>query len=305
MEEIFEEVYNKIYESSKKRLAEVKKSNTKFILVAIVIGILINLVIYFDYNYSHMTPGTIATTIAVIIFLSICGKNNLKKVYKKEVISALVKGYNESLSYDTEYGITKMQYKVSHFDSRVDEFFSEDKISGRLRDGSHIQIAEVVSKRVDKYQDGDTVREEHITLFRGMYGIVKLNKNMLTNVKIATDTYREKFNKNRIEIDSALFEENYDIITEDRITALRVFTSDLIDKFNDLREHGIKAPLELKIESEMLYFRFKCGKLFEPPTFKDPLDKDLLKEYFRLIYYPIELIEQISENITNVVDQDQ
>ena len=108
-----------------------------------------------------------------------------------------------------------------------------------------------------------------------------------------------RFKKNRIEVDSAEFEQYYDLIATDRLLALKIFTPELIEIFNELRREHPKSGFELKIEGSKVYFRFKCGHdLFEPPIFKSDLDEKTIKRYFKLIYYPFELSKEIVKRVS-------
>ena len=123
---------------------------------------------------------------------------------------------------------------------------------------------------------------------------------MLSNINVQIDSITEHNNKDRIEMDSSEFEKYYDIITKDKNMAMRIFTADLIEEIVNIKKKT-KIPVEIKIDENMIYFRYKCGPMFEPPfLLRNGLDKNLLKEYFKLIYYPIELLEKLCDNINNI-----
>lgn len=300
MEEIFEEIYNNIYQTSKERLEDVRRTNNAFIIKIVIIAIA------FVACFAYMVDAILAVALGmviltVIIFLISCSSKNYKEIYKEEVIQALLKGYNEKIKYDAKQGITKMEYTMAHFDNcSIDEVYSEDKISGQLRDGSHFIITDLVARIVEVHGHGRDRTEERITIFKGLYGIVRLRRNSTTKITITRDESKRKFDKKRIEVDSAEFEDKYDLITTDRVFALRIFTSDVIEQFNKLEEHGINVPFELKVDFDQIFFRLKCGSMFEPPTFRDALDKDMLKGYFNVVYQIVELLEKIAESINNV-----
>ena len=60
--------------------------------------------------------------------------------------------------------------------------------------------------------------------------------------------------------------------------------SEIVDDLKYIYSNTISVSStsnELKIEDDMIYFRYKCGQLFEPPTLKNGLDKDLIKKYYK------------------------
>ena len=300
MEEKFEEIYDDICRGSIGRLKEVKKKNRSFLLMALGVLTLINIIIYIIVDYKVEVTLSISISAVILLILLVTGNNNYKKIYKQTVVEKIVKKYNEKLYYSTD-GITRMDYNISNFDSKFELFESEDRIYGRLKTGDNLQIAEIRTFVVNKYQMDGQTKEEKVKTFEGMYGIVRLEKNLLSNINVKLDSITQRNNKDRVEMDSSEFENYYDLITKDKIMAMRIFTADLIEELINIKKNT-KIPVELKIDENMIYFRYKCGQVFEPPIFRSGLDKDLLRRYFKLIYYPIELLEKLCENINKIDD---
>lgn len=298
----FEEIYANVCSNSKDRLKEVKQKNNKFLLMVALIAIILNLCIYIFSEEKYMATLTISLSACLIIFLIANASKIYRKAYKTCVIDSLVKEYNEKLHFDQAIGIPRMEYKISHFDDNVDDYFSEDRIYGRLRSGEPIQLAEVATYDIKEYTDAEgNKKEERTETFRGMYGVVRLEKNLLSEIKIATNFNVKKFNNNRIEVDSAEFEKYYDLFTKDKVTAMRIFTADLIEKYIDIINVS-NRPFELKIEDNLVFFRFRCGQMFEPPVFSDGLSENLIRKYYKMIFYPMEVIEKTVENINRVIE---
>ena len=144
-------------------------------------------------------------------------------------------------------------------------------------------------------------REEKTQTFRGMFGIVRLEKNTLSNIYIASNSQFRKFNKNRLEVDSSLFEEYYDCITNDKVTAMRIFTSELIEKYIEIVKDN-KYGFELKIIDNMIFFRYKTNQLFEPPMFSSGLDNSFIKKNYKVIYYPLEIMKATVDALHEVFE---
>lgn len=298
----FEEIYEIVCSKSKERLQEVKSKNNKFLLTVALIAIILNICIYFSAEQKSIVTVTISLSFCLLIFLMGNAFKIYRKTYKSCVIENLIKQYNEKLNFDQVIGIPKIDYKISNFDNRVDDYFSEDRIYGSLKSGEHVELAEVATYIIEEYRDSDGNRKEERTeTFRGIYGIVKLDKKIIENIIVATNSNIKKFNKNRIEVDSSEFEKYYDIFTHDKVTAMRIFTSDLIEKYIDIINVS-NRPLEVKIQDNLLFFRYRCGQMFEPPTFTDGLNENLIRKYYKMIFYPMEVIEKTVENIKNVIE---
>ena len=301
-EESFENLYNKIYDSCKDRLKEVKNKNNMFLLVVAIVLIIINLFIVLIPNTRYLIGLTLSLSACVLMILMISGNKNYRKIYKDNVIEGLVKSYNERFYYSATNGISRVEYGLSKFDDRVDEYFSEDRIFGTLENGDNFQLAEVATYEISKVKDSEgKEREEKTQTFRGMFGIVRLEKNTLSNIYIASNSQFRKFNKNRLEVDSSLFEEYYDCITNDKVTAMRIFTSELIEKYIEIVKDN-KYGFELKIIDNMIFFRYKTNQLFEPPMFSSGLDKSFIKKNYKVIYYPLEIMKATVDALHEVFE---
>ena len=299
-ENSFDAIYENIYEKSVGVLNEAKSKKNKFLLILFIALIIINLFIFIIPQSRNLVVLSITISIIVMMIIMLVGSQSYRKLYKDCVINNLVKQYNPNLNYDQKIGINYNKYRESSFDITFDEYYSEDRIYGSLDSGENFEMAEVVTEQVNRYKDANNQwKEEKTELFRGIYGIVYLNKNILSKIYIASDFALRKFSKDRIEVDSSEFEKYYDLVTKDKVKGMSIFTSELIEKYVDIVKDSNNS-FELKIEGNMIYFRYKCSNIFEPPTFKTGLDKEFVKKYYKLIYYPIEIIKNTVENINQV-----
>lgn len=304
-DEEFEIIYKEICNNCEENLKNDRNKLDKFLLVVFLAAIIINIIIYFTVEIKGIIIGTIAVTFCIMLFLIIQGREIYKKNYKRNVITALTKAYNKNLYYDPKIGVSKYDYTQSNFDTSFNEFFSEDQIYGTLENGVKIRVAEVATAIVNRTKEPDgTIKEDRTETYRGMYGIVRMPHNITTRIYIANDSITKRYSENRIELDSAEFEKYYDCMAEEKVRALRVLTSEVIEKFNEIRRNS-KFGFELKLEDDTIYFRYKCGQLFEPPTFGNGLDKELIKKYYRYIYFPLEIATKLSENVSHVVMEEE
>ena len=70
-------------------------------------------------------------------------------------------------------------------------------------------------------------------------------------------------------------------------------------RYLDIRRNH-KHGIELKIMWDRVYFRFRCGEIFEPPMFAKGLSREVLKGYYSQIYYPLELLDKTIESINEI-----
>lgn len=301
--EEFEKIYKTVCENSESKLKENRKKINNFLIITFVILVVINVVVYVAVELKATVLVTLSVAFCIMLFLIIQGREIYKKNYKNNVIQALVKAYNSRLYYDQKMGLSKYDYTMSNFDNSFNEFFSEDQIYGTLENGTKIRIAQITTAIVHITENNDgTTKNDRTETFRGMYGTINLPYNMTTKIYIANDSITKRYSEDRIEVDSAEFEKYYDCMASEKVRALRILTSDLIEKFNEIRRNS-KFGFELKLEDDKIYFRYKCGEFFEPPTFESGLNKELLKKYYKYIYFPIEIVKTFSNNIEELMEE--
>ena len=301
-EESFNEIYEKIVRSCSDKLKEVKLKNNKFVFVVFLVLVILNIIILCVSNLRGIISLSASISFFVVLFFYITGDGNYKRLYKKYVIEELVKGYNNRFYYDSETGITRAEYNMAHFEEKYDEYRAEDRIFGTLETGDNFQLSEVTTMKViEKKDSSGTIQKTKKQAFRGLYGIIRLKNNPLINVHIASDNFWKRYVKNRIEMDSSEFEKYYDCLTRDKIDTMRIFTSDLIEKYIEIVRDN-KYGFELKIVDDMIFLRYKTNQVFEPPMFKTGLEREFLKKNYKVIYYPLEIINATIKNMNEIME---
>jgi len=302
MKKDFEEIYTEIYEECVKDLKSVRNKLGKFVFGILLVLIVINIIIGIVADYKSLLTISISLSILVLlIFLKNAHKIYSQK-YKDMVIGSLVKKYNQGLSFDSKSGLAVIDYRMSNFDNTFKEYYSEDRIYGTLEDGTAIQSSEITTYDVSHYVDSNGENKTSQTqTFRGYYGVVKLSKNPALEITILDDNFTKKYSRKRVEVDSSEFEKFYDCITNNRVEAMEIFTSDLIEKYVDIASIN-DCQFELKIVNNKIYFRYECGQMFEPPTFKNDLDEKIIRQYYMLIFYPMEVLDKTIESIYSLLD---
>lgn len=301
MKKDFEEIYNELYSEC---IKDLKKENAKVIEhVGKIVFILffINILIFIFIAYKTIFIISSVTSIVILIYDYDNSRERYRAKYKHYVISNIVKKYNENLSYDPNGSLTSIEYKQSYFDNRFNEFYSEDKVYGKLKNGDRIKASEITTYNIDEFISTNGIEEIKTQTFRGFYGYVELEKNILLEINIMGNKKAQKYNKKRIEIDSSEFEKYYDFTTDNKIKAMEIFTPDLTEKYIDIININ-KHLFEVKIKDDRLYFRYNCGDMFESPLYGGGLDRAYIEYYYNLIACPLEVIERTIDKIYSYLD---
>ncbi len=298
----FSDIYNELSNSYGLKL---KKQRDRvliaFILLIIaVIAIFIYIIKFKLYSipfYAIILMYFLIPILAVVIGAVIF--KNYKYNFKFNIITNLVEKSNNTFSYNPKGMINVTEYANSGFESHWDRYSSEDFIEGRIEKNTIVRMAQVHTEQMHVTNDGNGhTTVTYVTKFLGLYGILELPVYCQNDISILNNSKLNVFNKSRVEMESAEFEKYYDVFTFDgnRQGAMELITPESIEKITQIR-NIFKRPINLRICGNKIYFRIECGDIFEPPTFKSPLNYKLLEKYFNIIDVPRAIYEALIDNI--------
>ena len=182
------------------------------------------------------------------------------------------------------------------FDRPHDRYFSDDLIEGKIDNKYDFTFGEVHTQYETEDSDGHS---HYYTLFHGTFACINCDHNFEKRITIRKDKgFIGKIfgvHKNRVEMDSSLFEKYFEVRGENPIEVMQVLTSDIMDYMIDFFEN--KYEFEITIDKNMIFFRFNTGKIFEPKLFGSSLDKTLLKNYYDLINFIIDFTKMFNKTI--------
>lgn len=280
--EIYQKLYNEYHEEMENIHQENSKKSKKKITITIILLILSILI--------SMPILTIVLVIYLLILL--LGQNSkFKAIYKDTIISSLVHYYDSSLTFDKSRSISSMVYKQAEFE-KYDEFYSDDYISGKIDGIIDFAMGDVHTIDVSTDSDGHTTRT---TIFRGLFSSGNLDKTVNGTIKMRSDKgFLGKFfsDKTKMSMDSGEFEKHFDVYATDKILAMRIFTSDIMDFLISFKTQN-KIKFELTIKNNNLFVRIHCGNMFEGSSAQKALDFETLYKYFKFLDFMCELNKKI------------
>ena len=289
----FDDIYNEISATCLEELEFERKKENKtrntIILIGFIIVTIVSLVFQQLFIQLYIVIFIIAITVSKI-------KSKYTKIFKEKVITTFVKSYDENLQFDATRGINSATYVDAEFERHFDRYSCEDLISGTTDDDFSIMLSEVHTENEHTDEDGHT---HYTTLFHGLFGCVTTQKNVEAPVTIHSDKgfFGKLFkNKTKIEMDSAEFEKQFDVCSENKIVAMQILTSDVMNFMLDFKEK-YKTKFEITLKNNKIYIRFYTGDTFEPSHFKNSLDKDLLLKYYNIINFTIDFCKLINKTV--------
>ena len=288
--------------------------------ILIVIGIILFLVIFICYypNVSvlgSILPVYIMMAISVYFVMILMGKNSkvskYKKEFKEKIITALIDSFDENLKYLPTRGIGSNGYDNAEFED-YDRFNSEDLIRGALKNNCNFEMAEVLTEHEHSRinEEGEEYTLYYSPIFHGIFAKMETPKTFNARLYLRKDrkdknilgrvlTKKLPFDNLKVDLDSPEFEKYFDVYCTDKIIALQLLTSDIMQLLvNFQNEMGM--DYELTIKDNRIYIRFMSGKMFETAGVnKFSLDKDTLYKYYRMLDFSFTLSDKLINLIKN------
>lgn len=288
----FNEIYQKIYNECHSEIEEKRKANLDKIQLILLISIITITLIALTISAKLIIPLIIIAVIICTIFTKYSSYN---KTYKNIIISRLVSYYDENLKFTTDTHIQKSEYNLAEFE-HYDHFYSNDYVYGKIDNLIDFHFGDVRTTQETTDSDG---RKTETKIFQGIFSSAKLNKTIPNTIKIRSDKGllgKLAPNKTLMSMDSQEFEKHFDVYANDKILAMRILTSDIMDYMIKFKQEN-KVKYEITIKNTSLFIRIHCTDIFESSIFKNPLDYKTLEEYYKYINFMCELNKKIYNTI--------
>ena len=286
----FNDIYEEIYKKCAQPMEQMRKTTRNGFVIVFTISIFLGILLTVLTSYSIF----LVIAIVIMVLYIILSKNNKKyrQFFKQNVVKTFIKEYSQTLEYIPERGISPRIYANGEFES-YDRYYSEDLITGELNDKYKIAMAQVHTEQESRDSDGDTT---YTTVFYGLFAEIQFEKLVATNMKIRKNKMISFNKKEKIEMDSGEFEKKFDVYSIDKIIAMQLLTSDIMQMLIDFSKENKLIP-EMTLKGNTLYIRFATGNMFEPKILKKSLDYDTLKKYYDTINFTLGITEKFLKNI--------
>lgn len=296
----FETFYEKLVNINNDELTdsmmEVKKENAKKKKVAGIGCFIVDIILvvytlvaafsdYITYNgmssiLSAIIFGVI-TNIFIIVLVNLIFSKKLKeynKKYKEIIISQLISNFYDCLEYFPNNAMPENEYKKLNYEY-YDKYKSEDYLEAKINAQYNIKMAEILTEEVKETTDEEGNRTTTTeSIFHGIFSKITLEKRVIDELRIMRNG--QLFFETKTKMDSTLFEKYFDVKSSDRIVAMQLLTSDIMeDLINIQNKYGIL--FDIVIQNNEVYLRFYTGNMFEPGSFNgNILNKNLIQQYY-------------------------
>ncbi len=241
----------------------------------------------------------------LIVFLSIYlySEKNYKKykeLVKKYIYNQFLKNlkynlkwYDEQPEPEDTYSKLKTEYKIANFNIiqhntlATNELYFEDYISGIYKEKVIISIAD--------FNEYIGRKSSNHSLYAGIFCKVKLNKEILNDIRITNDKKRISFLEKKYMVTTMpeKFNNNFIILANDEYPISNCISSKVIEIVEEFYDNS-KIKFDISIINDEIFFRFRTIDSMEPHIWKNIVDELMLKEYANIIMFVIKLSEEIN-----------
>lgn len=280
----FSTIYQELYKECHEELETLRKQALRKTILLLAILFIICAII-FSIN-SIIAIFAVSASLLALVFAPY--HKEYKKQYKNVIIKKLVNFYDPNLTFHPNGRMSRSSYNDAEFE-KYDYFFANDLVLGKIDNEIEFEAGDVRTEIENSNDDNSSSRT---VVFRGLFSSAQFNTDIKNTIKIRSDKgFLGKLlpaNKQLIQLDSLEFENLFDVYSTDKILAVRILTSDILDFMINFRKEN-KLKYELTLKNSSLYIRIHCKDLFEAPFSKDSLDFDNLHMDYKILHFICEL----------------
>lgn len=293
----FEEIYNKLLNENYYILEKLRKKEKKLIFNSIIYFFIASCILVSGYvNIFSINTNfyLIAFVICITLFLtsfitlikrSMSKETDYFKNYKELIISPLIEYVFPSSNYISDKYIDESIYSKCSFQESYALYTGDDFVNTKValrKDEFSLMFSEITTKKESRDSDD---KKYYSILFQGIAGYIDYPCNIDHNIEIKRNSFFKS--NDRIEMDSSEFEKYFDVQCDNRMLALQLLTSDVMNQFIDfLKDNKLFFEVNI-VKNDKIYFRFFTypfsTTMFETSLFRNSLDKYTLKTYFNIL----------------------
>lgn len=287
----FDEVYNGISKETFETLEVLRKKDNKSDKLSVLLVIFFVLASILNFSYrKHIVLGEVIIFFIVYKLSQKISKSEFSDEYKEKIIKPIVESYDDEMTYCTQGKITEDEYAGMGFRTS-DKFYSNDSFETK---DEKIRASVVTVVDISNNDEG---HEERRVIFDGVCAIFTLDNFSEEVISLKIDSKVRNFlnNAEKIEVDSAEFERDFDLYCKNRTYAMEIFTSDFLDLLSKISKEN-NTTYDFIIKENKLCVRYHKTSVFDVST-KTGLQKESIESTYEKFYKMMNLLTSLKENI--------
>lgn len=297
MEEKLREEYDKLIDKNSKSIKSFKnlkcesQSNRKRIPTIGIIGITIICWAIMFMLFFAIPIVMILFIVGLIIWLQ--KSSEFISAYEEKIIMPLMQKLDFVDKVDITKGLSHEIYKKANFrQNNYEDYSSSHYIKGHL-ENAVIEMSKATTSTTHEYKDSNgNSRLETKIIFGGLLVVVTL-KDVITDGYIhifndKDDSKIIKFGKteSKVNMDSAAFEQEFDVYSTEPIKVFEILTSDIMQRFIDEKlemncKYDIaimKNIIVMRVHNQKDILKMRTGKNATEPNYNIDLRDRIIKD---------------------------
>ena len=328
----FNQIYSKLRNECKVRKLQrlrfreiLKKYVKTILLVALAFLLLYSFVVL---NSSHVVAQIPLILLLWVVFAILSfhqmykngpkGPDNPYKektyseLYKEEIIGKLVNFYDNNLSFSPKGLFPVRTYQVRTFGT-YDRIKSQDLIEGNIDGKIPVNIAHLTVQLYKEVDSSDSSKElmsylssghgygpqpgqEVKVVFNGLYAAVRLAIPRGTFIALHPQGFITPGSKNKLTLDSAELEKNFECYTNDKMYTMSIFTAEVMECINN-HKRELHNNIDIVLTNDYLSIRIHGGAFPIYSKTRNVIDYETLYTSFSYLNFICDLSKVISRSI--------
>lgn len=212
------------------------------------------------------------------------------KSFKVKVLNEFIKQINKDYIYVPDkirdFGMKEL-YDKSELDKKYESLLQKDYVEGYLESGTFFKMC---------YIDSVNSKIAEVEYFKGLFAVLMIKNQIDVDMKIVKNGTKIWEESGRVETDSAIFEQYFDVYENSRFKTFKFLTPEIMNILVKFYEE-FKLRFEITIKKDTVYIRFFSGDIFGNAVKESFLSrKDLY-----MCYSILKLIMDITKEIDSLV----
>ena len=212
-----------------------KQGMLRGLLYGLIVGIAGGIALYLWIEWTGLA---IAIAAGIVVFIGTIQAQSavLNRLYKSQIVPALVDAASPGARYTPQDGIEESLFNLSGlFGVQPDRYRTEDLVEGKTQN-THFRFAEVHAqeRRTTTDSKGRT-RTHWVDIFRGFLFVADLGRPFQGNTTVYRNRWiKLRFGFPRVRLESPEFEKRFDVYGNDPVEARYLLTPLLMERIIQL-----------------------------------------------------------------------
>ena len=291
---IFPQLSQTLQQLESQRQILKKQGMLRGLLYGLIVGIAGGIALYLWIDWTGLA---IAIAAGIVVFIGTIQAQSaiLNRLYKSQIIPALVDAASPGARYTPQDGIEESLFNLSGlFGVKPDRYRTEDLVEGETRN-THFRFAEVHAqeRRTSTDSKGRT-RTHWVDIFRGFLFVADLGRPFHGNTTVYRNRWiKLRFGFPRVKLESPEFEKRFDVYGNDPVEARYLLTPLLMERIIQLDQRfGEGLTLSFR-EDQLIIAIADATDHFEASIWHAMTDRTRLEREFGTLCDLCEIVETL------------